>query len=174
MSLQSRCTRGYSLRIGALALAFAMAFAIAHAQNGLPPFSGVWRLDVKQSKIEAKHPPIASVATIQYDGEVWKFSRTHRYLHKNPDTWTTSMIVGAKEYRIKREPPLTIKTRVDREGDVIVLREEYVADTGEKATNTVHYSLLNGGNSLVEDEQEVTSEGNERNVWILTRQTSHF
>jgi hypothetical protein len=33
---------------------------------------------------------------------------------------------------------------------------------GQKATNTVHYSLRVGGNTLVEDEREVTPEGNEQ------------
>ena len=79
------------------------------------------------------------------------------------------MVVDAKQPRVSHEDGLTISSSVSREGDEIVLRENYVADTGEKATNTVHYRLEDGGNSLIEDEQEVTSEGNEHNLWVLAR-----
>jgi hypothetical protein len=149
--------------------AFALCCTVVLAQTNTPAYSGVWKLDLKRSKIEAKHPPSSSTATIRYDGKTWNFSRTHHYLHKPADTWTTSMIVDADKPRITRDPPLTITARVTREGDQIVLREEYVADTGEKATNTVHYRLEDAGKTLVEDEQEVTSEGNEHNLWVLTR-----
>jgi hypothetical protein len=141
----------------------------ASAQTSIPAFSGVWRLDLKRSKIEDKHPPVASTATIRYDGKMWSFSRTHHFLHKPPDTWTTAMVVDAKDPQISHEPPLTITSRVTRAGDEIVLREDYISDTGEKATNSVRYSLRDGGKTLVEDEQEVTPEGNEHNIWILTR-----
>ena len=79
------------------------------------------------------------------------------------------MVVGAKEPSITHQDGLTISSRVTREGDEVVLRENYVADTGEKATNTVHYRLEDAGKTLVEDEQEVTTDGNEHNVWVLTR-----
>lgn len=81
------------------------------------------------------------------------------------------MIVDSKEDRIERDPPLTIRSRMTREGDVLVLSENYVADTGEKATNTVRYSLSDNAQTLTEDEREVTSEGNEHNVWVLERKS---
>src|SRR5277367_917130 len=52
------------------------------------------------------------------------------------------------------------------------LSEDYTADTGEKATNAVRYRLKDGGKTLVEDEREVTSEGNEHNVWVLERKAT--
>lgn len=79
------------------------------------------------------------------------------------------MVVDSREDRIARDPPLTIRARVTREGDVIILTEEYTADTGEKASNNVRYSVTNDGSTLVEDEREVTPDGNEHNVWILKR-----
>ena len=142
---------------------------VVPAQTHTPPYSGVWKLDLQRSKIEAKNPPSASIATIRYNGKLWDFSRTHHYLHKPTDTWKTAMVINAKEPRVSHQDGLTISSRVTLEQDEVVLRENYVADSGEKATNTVHYRLEDGGNTLVEDEQEITSEGSEHNLWVLTR-----
>jgi hypothetical protein len=124
--------------------AIAVVSTLASAQASTPAYSGVWKLDLKRSRIEAKHPPSSSTATIRYDGRTWNFSRTHHYPHKPAGTWTTSMVVDASEPQITHDPPFTITARITREGDQIVLREDYVADTGEKATNTVHYRLEDG------------------------------
>jgi len=59
---------------------------VASAQAPVPPFSGVWELDLRRSKIESKDPPSASVATIRYNGTTWDFSRTHHFSHKPIDT----------------------------------------------------------------------------------------
>lgn len=79
------------------------------------------------------------------------------------------MVVDSKEDRITREPPLTIKSRIIRDGDALLFTEEYTADTGEKATNSFRYTVTNDGNTLTEDEREVTPDSNEHNVWILRR-----
>ncbi len=51
------------------------------------------------------------------------------------------MAVDAKTPRITHESGLTITAHMTREGNEIVLHEDYVADTGERASNTVHYRL---------------------------------
>jgi len=67
------------------------------AKNLSPAFTGVWTLNLQRSKIEAKHPPIASTATIRYDAQVWHFSRTHHYAKGKTDTWTRTLIIGSKK-----------------------------------------------------------------------------
>lgn len=146
-----------------------MLSTLAIAQDNLPPFSGTWKLDLKRSKVETKNPPSASIATIRYDGKVWNFSRTRQFPDKPADTWSTSIPVDAREPQISHEPSLTITTRVTREENEVVLRETYVADSGEKATNTVHYRLEDANRTLIEDEQETTPAGTEHNLWFLTR-----
>lgn len=148
---------------------FAFACIAATAQTPPLPYSGVWKLDVSRSRIEAKDPPSASTATILYDGKTWSFSRTHTHRHHPADTWATKMVVDAKEPRVSREGDVTTYSRITREGNEIVLHENYVADNGEKASNTVHYRLEDGGNTLVEDEREVASQASEHNLWVLTR-----
>jgi hypothetical protein len=156
------------LRVCACVAALVFGCSVVRSQSD-SLFTGVWKLDLHESKVEDKHPPIASTATIRFDGKVWNFSRTHHFVHKKPDTWAISMMVDSKEDRITREPPLTIKSRIIRDGDALIFTEEYTADTGEKATNSVRYSVTNDGNTLMEDEREVTPDRNEHNVWILKR-----
>ena len=133
-----------------MAVIISSASLRASAQPPIPAFTGVWELDMQASKVEAKHPPISSTATVQFDGEVWHFTRTHRYANKKTDTWSNTLVVGSGKDRVHRDPPLTIRARMTRAGETLILHEDYTADTGEKATNTVRYSLRDGGNTLVE------------------------
>lgn len=146
--------------------------AVVVGQEAAPPFTGVWTLNLQRSSIEAKHPPIASTARNRFDGQVWRLSRTHRYQQGKSDTWTTMLVVGSSKDRIERDPPLTSRSRMTRDGNALVLSEDFAADSGDKATNTVRYSLTDGGNTLVEDEREVTPDGSEHNVWVLERQAN--
>jgi hypothetical protein len=57
----------------------------------------------------------------------------------------------------------------------MVLNEELRADSGEHGTNTVRYTLSENGQTLTEDEREVSPDSNEHNVWVLKReQTRHY
>ena len=153
-----------------IVLIMAAAPAIAFGQNGLPAFTGTWKLDLHLSKIETKSPPIASTAKISYDGKVWHFSRTHHFPDGKADTWSTTMIVDSKKPHIERFPPITSTSRMTRDGSALVLNEELRADSGEHGTNTVRYTLSEDGQVLTEDEREVSPDSNEHNVWILKRE----
>jgi hypothetical protein len=139
------------------------------AQDSVPPYSGTWQLDLKRSRIEINDPPVASTTTIRYDGRVWNFSRTHLYAHEPPNTRSFSFTVNSPDPQVTHQPSMTIHTRVTRERGEIILHQDYAAATGERATNTVHYRLQDAGNTLIEDEREVTPDGNHHNVWVLTR-----
>jgi hypothetical protein len=153
-----------------IVLIMAAAYAIACGQNGLPAFTGTWKLDLHLSKLETKSPPIASTAKISYDGKVWHFSRTHHFPDGKADTWSTTMIVDSKKPRIQRFPPITSTSRMTRDGSPLVLNEELRADSEEHGTNTVRYTLSEDGQTLTEDEREGSPDGNEHNVWILKRE----
>ena len=156
-------------RVLLLTFLFSALAMSAQCQQTVPAFTGVWTLNLGRSRIEAKHAPISSTVTIRYDGSTWWFSRTHQYPDGKSDTRTMTLPVGSKTARIERRPHETIASRMSHDGDLLVLNQDYTADTGEKATNTVRYSLTEGGNTLVEDEREVTPEGSEHNIWVLER-----
>ena len=144
--------------------------AVTFGQGQVPAFTGTWKLDLHLSKIETKHPPIASTAKISYDGKVWHFSRTHQFSDGKADTWSTTMIVDSKKPRIQRFPPITSTSRITRDGSALVLNEDLRADSGERGTNTVRYTLSEDGQTLTEDEREGSPDGNEHNLWILKRE----
>jgi hypothetical protein len=153
-----------------IVMIMSVTHAVTFGQDRVPPFTGVWKLDLHLSKIESKHPPSASTAKIRYDGKVWHFSRTHHFSDGKADTWSTTMIVDSKSPRIQRFPPITSTSRITRDGSALVLNEELRADSGEHGTNTVRYTLSEDGQMLTEDEHEVSPDSNEHNVWVLKRE----
>ena len=79
------------------------------------------------------------------------------------------LIVDSPKPLVVKNGPVTFYSRITRDGNALILKQDIVADTGEKATNTVRYTLEDSGKTLVEFEQEVTPEGNETNRWVSTR-----
>jgi hypothetical protein len=144
--------------------------SVAFCQDVLPAFTGTWKLDLHLSKLETKSPPTSSTARIHYDGKVWHFSRTHHFPDGKTDTWSTTMIVDSKKPRIQRFAPITSTSRITRDGNALVLNEELRADSGERGTNKVRYTLSDDGQMLTEDEREVSPDSHEHNVWVLKRE----
>jgi hypothetical protein len=157
------------LLLVALALSAAAPLA-AQAQKSVPPFTGHWHLSLQRSKVEAAHPPLASEVVIRYDGVTWHFERTHHFA-KGPDNARSfDLKVDAKTDLVENRDPLIFRSRIHRDGTAIVLVQNIAAPTGERATNTVRYSLTNHGQILIADEHEVTPAGNETNHWVFDRE----
>ena len=136
----------------------------------LPAFTGTWTLDLHRSTFDGKaHPPIAAEVVINYDGTHWHRWRSHTAPDGKIDTRAMDLIVNAPNPLVEKNGPVTIYSRITRDGNALVLHEDIVANTGEKATNTVRYTLEDNNQTLIEFEQEVTPEGNETNRWVSTR-----
>ena len=135
----------------------------------VPKFTGTWKLDMTRSKLEAAHPPVASTAWIQYDGKDWHYKRTHVYTGGRSETWLMELTVDSNLTHMEKDGPLTFYTKMHKEGLGLVMVEDIQAMDGEKASNTVRYSLMDGGKTLVETEHEVTPKGNELNRWVFQR-----
>jgi hypothetical protein len=156
--------------IARLGLALLLSNSLAHPQaEKLPPFSGTWVLNMQRSKVEAAHPPVSSEPMILYDGKTWHFKRTHRNAAGKVDLWSIELVVGSSKFHVEKEGPLVFHSRMYRDGDALVLAQDITASDGQKAKNTVRYSLEDNGNTLVEDEKEETPAGNETNRWVLER-----
>ena len=154
------------------AAALLMSVSVLAAQTKpVPPFSGTWKLDLQRTAFIGKpHPPIAGSVVIRYDGTHWYRWRSHTTSDGTVDKNSTRLIADSPKPVITREGPLTFYSRLKHDGEALVLTQDIVANTGERATNTVRYSLADHGNTLVEDEQEITPAGNETNHWVSTRQ----
>lgn len=156
--------------VGFLALGLFLWSPLSCAQNAkVPSFSGAWILNMQRSKVEAAHPPISSEAEILYDGKTWHFKRTHKNASGKIDTWSIDLVVGSREFHVEKDGPLVFHSRMYRDGNALVLVEDITAPDGQKAKNTVRYTLEDGGNTLVESEKEETPAGNETNRWVLER-----
>jgi hypothetical protein len=136
----------------------------------IPPFTGTWTLDLHRSTFDGKaHPPIAAEVVINYDGTHWHRWRSHTAPDGKVDAHAMDLIVDAPAPQVVKNGPATTYSRITRDGNALVLHQDLVADTGEKATNTVRYTLEDNNQTLIEFEQEVTPEGNETNRWVSTR-----
>jgi hypothetical protein len=144
---------------------------LAPAQNKtVPPFTGTWTLDLHRTTFVGKpHPPIAAKVIIRYDGTHWYRWRSHTGPDGKVDAHSMKLIVDSAKPLVVKDGPVTFYSYIRRDGDALVLNQDIVANTGEKATNTVRYTLEDSGNTLVEFEQEVTPAGNETNRWVSTR-----
>jgi hypothetical protein len=88
------------------------------------------------------------------------------------DTWSIVLVVGSPKFHVEKDGPLVFHSRMYRDGDALVLAEDITASDGQKAKNTVRYTLEDDGNTLVESEKEETPAGNETNRWVLERKTN--
>jgi hypothetical protein len=158
--------------VGRLGLGLLLSSSLAFGQNAkLPPFSGTWILNMQRSKVEAAHPPVSGETVILYDGKTWHFKRTHKNAAGKVDTWSIDLVVGSPKFHVEKDGPLVYHSRMLRDGDALVLVEDITASDGQKAKNTVRYTLEDDGNTLVESEKEETPAGNETNRWVLERKT---
>ena len=140
----------------------------------LPPFSGTWLLNLKRSKIETDRPSGTSRAVIQYDGKTWHYIHIHwnNNYEQQEDQWQVTMTVGSPAFHVEREEPLTFRSRIYRQGDAMVLLEYIKTDKGQRTTTTVHYTLEDDGNTLIEEEKSKGPLGSTTNRWVLERQTA--
>jgi len=160
--------------VGWLVVELLLASCVAAAQDGkVPPFSGTWILNMRRSKVEAAHPPVSGEAVILYDGKSWHFRRTHKTAAGKEDTWSIELVVGSQKFHIEKDGPLVFRSHMYRDGDALVLAEDITASDGQKAKNTVRYTLEDDGNTLIESEKEETPAGNETNRWVLERKAKH-
>lgn len=149
-------------------LAFLFAATLLPAQTP-SPFTGTWKLNHAKSKLETAHPPSASTATITFNGTHWHYQRTHQYSARKPETWSIDLDLNALKPHVEKDGPLTFASKFTREGDALVLHEDITAVNGEKAKNTVRYTVTNNGQTLTEIEHEETPAGNELNRWVFDR-----
>ena len=157
-----------------LALCLIALTALSPAQNNqsktIPPFTGTWTLDLRRTTFVGKaHPPIAAEVVIRYDGTHWHRWRSHTAADGKVDKQSMDIIVDSPKPLVKKEGPVTVYSRMTHDGNALVLEENFVADTGEKATNTVRYTLEDSGKTLIEFEQETAQGETETNRWVSTR-----
>ncbi|SEB46087.1 hypothetical protein [Terriglobus roseus] len=136
----------------------------------LPAFSGTWVLDPARSKV-VQHTNGESRAIIQYDGKTWHYIHTHQAEEEEkPDAWQTTLVVDSPTPHVVHGEDITFRSRIQRVGQAMLLTETGVTLNGQKTSNTVRYTLEDGGNTLVETETAVGPLGKQVNVYVLKRE----
>jgi hypothetical protein len=145
--------------------------APATTTQKLPPFSGTWLLNMKRSQVYGSRPSGKNYAVIQYDGKTW------RHIHvqwngwdQQEDAWQVTMTVGSPVFHVEKHEPLTFRSRIYRQGDSLVMLEYIKDDKGQTVTTTIHYTLEEEGNTLIEEEKSKGPLGVTTSRWVLERQ----
>jgi hypothetical protein len=144
----------------------------APSTQKLPPFSGTWLLNMKRSQIYGTRPSGKNFAVIQYDGKTWKHTHVQwNGWDQQEDAWQVVMVVGSPVYHVEQHEPLTFRSRIYRQGDSMVMLEYIRSNKGQNVTTTIHYTLEDDGNTLIEEEKSKGPLGVQTSHWVLERQT---
>lgn len=140
------------------------------ATTALPPFSGTWVLNSARSKV-VERANGESRAVIQYDGKTWHYIHTHQAEEsEKPDAWQTTLVVDSPTPHVVQGEDITFRSRIQRIGNAMLLTETGVTLNGQKTSNTVRYTLEDGGKTLVETETALGPLGKQVNVYVLERE----
>lgn len=147
------------------------ASAAMNTTAALPPFSGTWILDHKQTHLQRERIPEGeSRAVITYDGKTWHYVHTHLEGGDTlPDSWQISLTVDSPRLHTEQAEAVTFHSRIRRVGNTLVMSENGTDPNHQHVYNTVTYSLENGGNTLVQEEHSKGPLGTVVNHWVLQR-----
>jgi hypothetical protein len=143
----------------------------AHAAAAtLPAFTGTWVLNPGRSKV-VQRTTGESRAVIQYDGKTWHYIHTHQAEPDDkPDAWQTTLVVDSPTPHVVQGEDITFRSRIQRAGSAMLLTETGLTMNGQKTSNTVRYTLEDGGKTLVETETAIGPLGKQVNVYVLERE----
>ena len=128
-------------------------------------FSGEWVLNTAKSKIAT--PGIqAGTVRIEHKETAFSFQRTFTTAD-GPDTSRYDLVIGGSE-KVERSGSETRHSRMYWEAGQLVL-DEKIEIGGRTATNVVHYSLEDGGRTLVARESFRAPKLQYDNVWVFDR-----
>ena len=144
--------------------------ASASSTAPLPAFSGTWVLNPARSKV-AQRANGESRAIIQYDGKTWHYIHTHQAEEDDkPDAWQTTLVVNSPTPHVVQGEDIVFRSRIQCVGNAMLLTETGVTLNGQKTSNTVRYTLEDGGKTLVETETSFGPLGKQVNVYVLERE----
>ena len=130
-----------------------------------PDFSGQWVLDLGRSTLQT--PGIQSgTVHIVHREPAFSFART--FVSKDgPDEAKYELTTDGKE-KVEVEGKMTTSSRLYWEGEQLVL-DQKIAVRNLTATNVVHYSLSDGGRTLIAKESFRGPKLKYDNSWVFNR-----
>jgi hypothetical protein len=155
-------------RIRLLLIAVVLAGAVVAQASVRPDFSGSWALSLVRSQLDPRvaaglqHGSLRVTQTATRLRFRRLFVTGGREDEDGYDLASDGVEVASTEGRFVR------RSRLDWDGDILILRERISAPMGE-ATNTVHYRLIDGGRTLEARERFHGPRLQYENVWIFEK-----
>ncbi len=152
-------------RVGVVGFAVAVAVACVALAADRPDFSGDWTLSLSRSTLATKGIQSGTVRTVHREPK-FNFSRTF-VTSDGPDESSYELTTDGTE-KVERSGKMTRHSRMYWDGDQLVLDEKL--ELGDRtATNVVHYSLADGGKTLIAKESFRGPKLQYDNVWVFER-----
>jgi hypothetical protein len=130
-----------------------------------PDFTGRWRFDAEQSRLQIALPDAVEL-TIEQEDPRFRLERMLVFGDRR-DQFAIGLEIGAEARPVTRHGA-TLHPSLQWDGETLVFRTLIDAGDGQ-ATNVVRYSLQEGGGQLVADE-EFTGPGQYYvNRWVFRR-----
>ncbi len=139
----SRIAGGAALLCAALCVA-----ALALAPK--PDFSGVWIVNPEKSKLADWAQFDSTTITIEHKEPSFRFHRLSFKAGKKDETRWELTTDGVE--RVEKDAGRARYSRLKWDGDALVFHERVVLADGREASDTVRYTLTNGGKTFVAEE----------------------
>jgi hypothetical protein len=134
-----------------------------------PDLSGAWVLNLEKSRLQVEAKIERGTFTIEHKEPDFRFSRVF-VVEGKADALSYALTTDGRE-KVVKEPGRTTTSRLYWEGDILVLDERIVLGDGREATNVVHYTLRDGGRTLVAEEKFRGPIHKHDNLWVADRRT---
>jgi hypothetical protein len=130
-------------------------------------FSGVWVINPQKSQLADWAKYESTTITIEHREPKFRFHRVSVKAGKTDESGYDLTTDGVE--KVKKDGRMTIYSRLSWEGEALVLQDRMVLADGREATNTVRYTLKDGGRTFVAEEKFRGPVVKYDNLWVADK-----
>ena len=154
--------------LGVTALGLLLTTALAAGDGPKPDFSGTWRFNPVESRLEMDVPTQSILKfVIEHEDPKFKLTRAHT-LGERTNTLSWEVTTDGKEHH-RKDGEFQSWMRMTWMGEELVL-ESRLANRGERGTNVAHYRLADGGKKFIVAEWYHMPSSQHHNLWVFDRE----
>ncbi len=150
-----------------LAAILAAAAFLAAAAPAKPDFSGAWVVNPQKSQLADWAKYDSTTITIEHKEPKLRFHRVSVKAGKTDESSYELTTDGVE--KVEKDGGMTVTSRLSWEGEVLVLQNRMVLPDGREATNTVRYTLKDGGKTFVAEEKFRGPVRKYDNLWVADK-----
>jgi hypothetical protein len=156
-----------ALAVWPLAAILAAAAFLASAAPAKPDFSGVWVVNPQKSQLAGWAKFDSTTITIEHKEPKFRFHRVSIKAGKTDDA-TYELTTDGTEL-VEKEGGRARYSKLAWDGDALVFQALTVLPDGRQATDTVRYTLKDGGKTFVAEEKFRGPVRKYDNLWVADR-----